>query len=388
MSQQVLVLGGSGRIGSRVAADLLTHTSVDVTIAGRNLVTGLKVAQALTHNTETASHRCQFLPVDLDDQTSLSTMIAGFDLVIHCAGPFHRRNASVLNQCIELGVNYVDVSDHPSFTCKAIALREKAESASITAIINTGIFPGISNSMVRQDIEQLDQANAVHLSYVVGGSGGAGLTVMRSTFLGLQRPFEAWVNGERQTIRPYSDREVLSFPHYGKVGVYWFDMPESFTLADTFPVKTMVTKFGSVPRIYNYLTWGVAQLLPPRLLQSNSVIEFLSQVSYAMTRISNLWSGVGVAIRSDVAGVKYGKAVYCRSTLFHPSAAAAAGIGTGTIAELILSGALRKPGVWAPEQAIPSQLFKAAMQSRGIKIHQQLIPDSNSYVSQKPFVIY
>ena len=54
----------------------------------------------------------------------------------------------------------------------------------------------ILDSIVRRKIEQLDQADKVHLSYVVGGSGGAGLTVMRSTFLGLQHPFEAWINGK------------------------------------------------------------------------------------------------------------------------------------------------------------------------------------------------
>lgn len=389
MPNQVLILGGSGRIGRSVAADLLAHTSAHVTLSGRNPEVGFKVNQALARVGGAAiAKRCRFLSLNLENQGCVQKAISDSNLVIHCAGPFHKRNASVLHQCIELGVNYVDVSDHPSFTCKAIALRAKAEAAGITAIVNTGVFPGISNSMVRRDIEQLDQANAVHLSYVVGGSGGAGVTVMRSTFLGLQRLFEAWVNGERQTIRPYSDREVLSFPHYGRVGVYWFDMPESFTLADTFPVKTVVTKFGSVPRFYNHLTWSVARLWHPSLLRSNAVIEFLSQVSYAMTRISNLWSGVGVAIRSEVTGVKYGQAVRCCSTLFHPNATAAAGIGTGTIAEVILSGELKKPGVWAPEQAMPTQLFEAAMQRRGIEIYQQLIPDSILPVSQKSFVIH
>lgn len=389
MSKQVLILGGSGRIGSRVAADLLAHTSAHVTLAGRNPEVGFRINQALARKGGAAiAKRCQFLSLNLENRVCLQKAISNSNLVIHCAGPFHKRNASVLKLCIKLGVNYVDVSDHPSFTCKAIALRAKAEAAGVTAIVNTGVFPGISNSMVRRDIEQLDRADAVHLSYVVGGSGGAGVTVMRSTFLGLQRSFEAWVNGERQSIQPYSDREVLSFPHYGRVGVYWFDMPESFTLADTFPIKTVVTKFGSVPRFYNHLTWGVARLRHPSLLRSNTVIEFLSQVSYAMTRISNLWSGIGVAIRSDVTGVKCGQAVRCRSTLFHPNAAEAAGIGTGTVAELILSGELRKPGVWAPEQAIPTQLFEAAMQSRSVEIYQQLIPDSVLHVSQEPLVIH
>lgn len=381
MAPQVLILGGTGRIGSQIAADLLAHTAAHITLSGRKSAVGIKLSQLL-------GARCRFVPIDLNDGIYLLDSIAQSDLVIHCAGPFHYRNAIVLKTCIDLGVDYLDISDHPSFTCKAIALRAKAEAAGITAIVNTGVFPGISNSMVQRDIEQLDEAKKVHLSYVVGGSGGAGLTVMRSTFLGLQRSFEAQIDGKRQKVQPYSDREVINFPHYGKVGVYWFDMPESFTLADTFPVKTVVTKFGSVPRFYNHLTWGVARLWHPSLRRSNAVIEFLSQVSYAMTLISNLWSGVGVAIRSDVTGIKYGQAARCRSTLFHPNAAEAAGIGTGTIAELILSGELRKPGVWAPEQAVPTQLFEAAMQRRGVEIHQQLIPDSIFHVSQEPFVIH
>jgi saccharopine dehydrogenase-like NADP-dependent oxidoreductase len=373
MTQKVLILGGSGRIGSQVAADLLAHTAVDVILAGRTLEAGQKVCQALNNTIAGATQpRCRFIALNLNDWRALQPEIAQSDLVIHCAGPFHRRNAIVLKHCIDAGVNYVDVSDHPSFTCKAIALKAKAEAAGITAIVNTGIFPGISNSMVRRDIEQLDQADQVHLSYVVGGSGGAGLTVMRSTFLGLQRPFEAWINGKRERIQPYSKREVLDFPHYGNVGVYWFDMPESFTVADTFPVRTVVTKFGSVPRFYNYLTWSVARGWHPRLLQSNLVIEFLSRVSYAMTRISDRFSGVGVAIRSEVMGRKYGQLVRCRSTLYHPNAAAAAGVGTGTIAQLLVCGELKQPGVWTPEQALTTPMFEAAMQSRGIEIDQAL----------------
>ncbi len=257
------------------------------------------------------------------------------------------------------------------------ALRAKAEAAGITAIVNTGVFPGISNSMVRRDIERLDKAQKVHLSYVVGGSGGAGLTVMRSTFLGLQHPFEAQINGKRQRVRPYSEREVIDFPHYGKVGVYWFDMPESFTIADTFPVETVVTKFGSVPRFYSYLTWSVARLWHPSLLRLQGVTEFLSKVSYAMTQISDRFSGIEVAIRSEVTGLKYGQPARCVSTMVHPNTACAAGIGTGTISQLLLSKELRKPGIWTPEQVISTPLFEAAMQSRGVEIPQQLLPAPN-----------
>jgi saccharopine dehydrogenase-like NADP-dependent oxidoreductase len=366
MADQVLILGGSGRIGRQVAADVLAHTAAEVTMTGRNAAMAASVCQAL-------GDRAHWQPLDLSDQAALAQAIRAVDVVIHCAGPFHYRDTEVLETCIQQGVSYVDVSDHPSFTRKALAWQAAAAAAGVTAIVNTGIFPGISNSMVRQGVEHLDTADSIHLSYVVAGSGGAGVTVMRTTFLGLQRSFSAWVEGQWQVIKPYSGREVIEFPApYGPVGVYWFDMPEAFTLPETFPVQTVVTKFATVPRFYNYLTWSVAHWWHPRLLQQSAVIEFLSYVSHFMTDVTDRVSGIGVAIRSEVTGTKAGQPMRCCSTLVHSDTAIAAGMGTGAVVELILAGQLAKPGVWAVEQALPSDLFEQTMGRRGIVIQHQM----------------
>ncbi len=364
MSDRVLILGGRGRIGSSVAQDLAHHTQAEITITGRNSIYGEIVSQQL-------GPQVQFLPLDLADQQRLREAIAAANLVIHCAGPFFHREGIVLKTCIEQGVNYLDVSDNRAFTKRALAHQEAAAAAGVTAVINSGIFPGISNSMVRQDVEKLDVPEKIHLSYVVAGSGGAGLTVMRTTFLGLQNPFEAWIDGEWKTIKPYSQREAIKFPDpYGRVGVYWFDMPETFTLADSFPVKTAITKFGSVPDLYNHLTWSVAQWWPASWLRNPGVIEFLSNVSYRMTGVSDRFTGIGVAIRSEVTGQKDGKPTIVCSTVVHENTAVSAGAGTGSIAELMLNGKLNKPGVWPVEQALSTDLFQQTMESRGITIHQ------------------
>jgi len=52
----------------------------------------------------------------------------------------------------------------------------------------------------------------------------------------------------------------------------------------------------------------------------------------------------------------------------HDNAAVATGIGTGSIAQLILEGKLTKPGVWSVEQALLTELFERSMQSRHLKI--------------------
>ncbi|WP_017317954.1 saccharopine dehydrogenase family protein [Mastigocladopsis repens] len=358
MTERVLILGGRGRIGSSVAQDLLTHTQAEVTITGRTPDHGM------------SDPRVQFLVLDLADVEKLRKAIASANLVVHCAGPFHYRDANVLKICIEHGVNYVDVSDHRSYTSKALGYNDAAVSAGVTAIVNTGIFPGISNSMVRQGVEQFDAPEKIHLSYLVSGSGGAGVTVMRTTFLGLQKPFESLIDGQWQMVKPYSQRENIDFPPpYGRTGVYWFDMPETFTLPHAFPsVKTVITKFGSVPDFYNHLTWIAAHIFPKPLMQQKGAIEFLAHVSHFMTDVTNRFSGIGVAVRSEITGLKDDReAVFC-SSLVHENTAVASGCGTGSIAQLLLDRKLKKPGVSPVEEALPTDLFEQIMQSRGIKI--------------------
>lgn len=363
MTDRVLILGGRGRIGSSVALDLASHTQAKITITGRSPETVKGVSLPL-------GERVEFLVLDLAEVDKLREAIANSDVVIHCAGPFHYRDANVLKICIEQGVNYVDVSDHRSYTSKALNYHEQAAAAGVTAIINTGIFPGVSNSMVRQGVEQFDKPEKIHLTYLVSGSGGAGVTVMRTTFLGLQHQFKAWIDGEWQVVKPYSEREVIEFPPpYGRSGVYWFDMPETFTLPHAFPsVKTVITKFGSVPDFYNHMTWITAHVFPKWLMQKRSTIEFLSYVSHFMTDVTNRFTGIGVAVRSEITGKKNGEtAVFC-SNLVHENTAVISGHGTGSIAQLLLEGKLKHPGVTPVEEALPTDLFIESMQSRGIKI--------------------
>ncbi|NJL82459.1 MAG: NAD(P)H-binding protein [Chloroflexaceae bacterium] len=367
MAPTVLILGGRGRIGRCVAQDLLEHTQATIIATGRQTVSVLS-PQA----------RLQVQQLDLDEPKRLRAAIRGSDLVIHCAGPFHYRDGRVLSACIEEGKPYIDVSDHRSYYEKAIQQREVAQEAGVTVILNTGIFPGISNSMVRMGMEQLDRAERVHLSYTVAGSGGAGLTVMRTTFLGLRQRFPAWIDGQWQMVSPYSDRETVEFPPpFGKTGVYWFDMPETYTFPESFQLQTAITKFGSVPDFYNHLTWIAAHVFPAAWLRNPQGIEFLARVSHRMTAISDRFSGIGVALRAEICGSKDGQPSRLLLTLTHPNTAQAAGSGTGSVAQLLLAGKLQQPGIWPVEQILPTDLFLATLKSRKLVINSQIISETS-----------
>lgn len=229
----VLILGGSGRIGTAVALDILEHTGARVCLASRRprlppslgaLEPG-RVRLARLDLTEAGALAALLSPPagrlapsvtspvtpPVSPPVSLSGK-AAYDLVIHCAGPFRQRDLGVLEACIAARVNYLDVSDSPDYVRSALALGEAAQRAGVTAIVSTGVFPGWSNSMARLAAEQFASLDRLQLNYVVAGSGGAGPTVMRTTFLELQRPFPAWIGGAWRQVWPYGDRELASFP--------------------------------------------------------------------------------------------------------------------------------------------------------------------------------
>ena len=355
---QILIIGGTGRIGHHVAQDLQQHMDVKLVVTGR---------QRPRKDRDPIG---EFLPLDLGNLEQLQKAIAHSQLVIHCAGPFHHRDARVLKCCIEQGVDYLDVSDHRSFSQKTLKLAPAAQEAGITAIVNTGVFPGISNGMVRQGVEGFDRVETIRLYYAVGGSGGAGITVMRTTFLGLQHPFLAWLGGQWQMLPPYSDRQIIDFgPPFNALGVYWYDVPEAWTLAESFPVQNVITKFGSAPDIYNRLT-ALMTKLPQSWINHPWVIEGLSQISYRMTQVSDRFSGVGIVMIVEVEGEKDGQPAHYQSRFYHPHTAIAAGCGTGVLAEWIGTGKLKKPGVWPVEQAITSEQFAEMMRSRNLCLQE------------------
>lgn len=358
MTKKVLIIGGNGKIGRCVGKDIKNHTDASVTITGRK---------------SPYNQDFPFLPLDLNNSDQLPEIISDYNLVVHCAGPFHHRNGRVLKSCIENGVNYIDVSDHRSFHQQVASYHQAALQKGVTAILHTGVFPGISNLMAREGVEVFDNPKSIHLYYAVAGSGGAGLTVMRTTFLGLQSPFSVWKQGQWEEKRPYSEREMVTFPHYGEAAVYWFDVAETYTLPQTFPVETVVTKFGSLPDFYNDLTAMSADRFPRSLLQNPVFLELLSRLSLAMARVTDHWSGIGIAMRVEVQGYRGNKKqTYCLQC-FHDHTAIAAGMGAGTVAQLLLNQEIIQPGVWSVEQAVSIPLFQKMMEQRKVNIEREWV---------------
>lgn len=141
MMNKVLVLGG-GRIGAAIAKNL----SVDhqVTLADLNVEPLSSLAK-----------HCQLVTANACDDATLAELVAPFDLVVGALPSllgFDR-----LRALLELKKHVVDIS---FFAEDALALNDLAQANGVTALVDFGLAPGLSNLYAGHFVDQYDQVDA------------------------------------------------------------------------------------------------------------------------------------------------------------------------------------------------------------------------------------
>jgi len=228
--RRITVLG-AGLVGGPMALDLAGEGDFEVTIAdnreealGRFGDTGVKTASA-----------------DLSDNGVLSSLISGADLVVNALPGY--MGFETLRSIIGAGRDVVDIA---FFTEDPFQLNELAMEQEVTAVVDCGIAPGMSNLLVSHAAGRLDHAESV-LIYVGGlPEERQGPWEYRAGFSPIDvieeytRPARYIEGGEMVTRPALSEAELLEFPEIGTLEA--FNSDGLRTLADTLDIPDMKEK--------------------------------------------------------------------------------------------------------------------------------------------------
>jgi saccharopine dehydrogenase-like NADP-dependent oxidoreductase len=138
-TKNVVILGGTGRVGSATAASLIDNFKhYNITVASRNVQSFEKICEL-----RPSLKNAVFKQVDIADPSSIKVRlplfmhngvgssvnteatpcageqaaISGADLVLHTAGPFqHSKNFNVIEAAIETKTPYIDVCDDTTYS--------------------------------------------------------------------------------------------------------------------------------------------------------------------------------------------------------------------------------------------------------------------------------
>jgi lysine 6-dehydrogenase len=146
---------GAGLVGGVMAADLATDPDLTVTIADNR-------AEALARAAGRSAGRVRTLRADLGDVAALRRAIEPFDVVVGALASVI--GFQTLRAVIEAGKPYCDISFMPE---DAIELDALARERGVTAVVDCGVAPGMSNLLAARSVASLDRAESVEI--YVGG---------------------------------------------------------------------------------------------------------------------------------------------------------------------------------------------------------------------------
>ncbi|XP_010550808.1 PREDICTED: uncharacterized protein LOC104821584 [Tarenaya hassleriana] len=343
----VLVLGGTGRVGGSTTVALSKLCpDLKIVVGGRNREKGEAMVAKLGKNSE-------FVEVDITSTRSLEKSLRDVDLVVHAAGPFQQlQQCTVLEAAIKTKTAYVDVCDDTNYAFRAKSLGAEAVSANVPAITTAGIYPGVSNVMAAELVhaatsESKGTPEKLRFSYYTAGSGGAGPTILATSFLLLGEEVTAYNKGEKVKMKPYSGMINVDFGKgIRKKDVYLLNLPEVRTAHEVLGVPTVCARFGTAPFFWNWGMEAMTKLLSPEYLRDRTKVQKLVQLFDPVVRAIDGIAGERVSMRVDL------ECSDGRSTVgvfSHKKLSVSVGVATSAFVLAVLEGSTQ-PGVWFPEE--------------------------------------
>ncbi len=227
-----IVVLGAGLVGAPMAFDLAREKGFRVTAVDVSAQALEKFAKA---------RRIRTVRADLSAPDAVSRAVEGADLVVSAVPGF--LGFRTLEAVIDAGIDAVDIAFFPE---DPFALDEAAVRAGVTAVVDCGVAPGMSNLLAAHALRKFDKARTI-LIYV------GGLPEVREwpyEYKAVFSPADVieeyirparYIENGRLIIRPaLSDPEFLNFPVVGTLEA--FNTDGLRTLAKTMDIPNMKEK--------------------------------------------------------------------------------------------------------------------------------------------------
>lgn len=173
---KVLILGGYGVFGGRLARLLSNIPQIELVICGRNL----PQAEAFC---ESCSGQAQVRPFKLDRREIVEGLRAlNPDLVVDASGPFQDYGTNgyrVIEACIAAGIDYLDFADAADFVFGVAQFDARAKAAGVFVLSGVSSFPVLTAAVLHEMAKTMDIVT-VEGGIAPSPYAGIGLNVMRA----------------------------------------------------------------------------------------------------------------------------------------------------------------------------------------------------------------
>ena len=250
---RVLILGGYGTFGGRLAQLLADEPRLTLVIAGRARDKAVAFCARLR-----GAAQLEALAFDRDSEVAAALAAARPDIVVDASGPFQFYAGDpyrLVRACLALGIDYLDLADGSAFVAGIAQFAAAAKARGICMLCGVSSFPVLTAAVVRRLAHGMARLDSVTGGIAPSPYAGVGLNVIRAVAsyggkpVGLVRDGHAatgvgLVEPRRHTVAP-PGRVPLRPVLFSLV-----DVPDLQALPDLWPgVRSVWMGAGPVPEI-------------------------------------------------------------------------------------------------------------------------------------------
>jgi len=163
----VLILGGQGVFGRRIAANLTRHPEIEIVIGGRHGPLKVDVS----------------LPGAIAAVQSVRPAV-----VVDTVGPFQNRTPALAQRCALHGIHYVDIADARERVAGIVALDVLARSHDVAIISGASTVPALSTAIVDELAPRRDEIVEIEVGITPGHRAPRGVATVSAILSYCGRP--------------------------------------------------------------------------------------------------------------------------------------------------------------------------------------------------------
>ena len=274
----VLIIGGYGTFGSRVAKLLQHDPRLTLIIAGRSLKKATDFCQA--HPNAAAT----LLPAAFDRNGDAAAQLRAWSInyVIDASGPFQAYGDHpyrIVQACISQNINYIDLADDSQFVIGIAQFDTAAQRAGCSILSGASSFPALSAAAVRHLATDMVQVKSICAGVAPSPDAPVGENVVRAIASYAGQPIT--ITRPSKIVFPFTEQKrfTIAPPGYLPLPSILFslvDVPDLHIFPALWPDSEIIwTGAGPVPAFLHRILIALAWLVRIRVLPTLTPLAWL-----------------------------------------------------------------------------------------------------------------
>ena len=198
----VLIVGGYGTFGGRLARLLSDVSALTLLIGGRSLERAQEFCSQEAGRRPMDGAICRPVRFDRDAPVEPQLRALAPEIVVDASGPFQSySDYRLVAACIECGVHYLDLADSAEFVCGIGRFDQRARERGVFVLSGVSSFPVLTAAVVRLLSADLTRVDTITGGVAPSPFANVGLNVIRAIAGYAGKPIRVFGTAEPEPMR-------------------------------------------------------------------------------------------------------------------------------------------------------------------------------------------